>query len=497
MSYLEILKEYADRMLKEASYPETPSPLLADRVDACTHAPFEEADGHIMSNAAHQQNFLRFLSGLGALTGEALYEERALSLMLYMLDHPMEGGLLRWGGHHYLDLKTLTDRGAKGLVHELKNDYPYYELMFRADPGKAELYIKSFWNAHVYDFDAFEMGRHSKAQPYGVEGIWERHFSDPPGLMPRKGLSFRNTGNDLMYAAGKLWEEKDDDGALTWAGHIFDMYQKSRHPETQLGSYMFSQAVKQRETDDDTDTLSMYGDRASRQLGPEFGASALEAWVLRPGQEQTIYAMSPQIIAACYSHGSDTEKRIVDGTVENMKAFVQYAWDGEQKVFRPLLADGTDLTGYVLKRPGYYGPKGRMIENHRPAGDYLLAWVDMALLTGEDALWKAERAFEEALGLTDREGRPKAECSCTDSGVLLALLKLCEHGYTQYLPLAEKIAENIVGTYYSDGYFKKKESTFARLNTMEPLALLKLEALKAGRPEAVADPVYGRGSGCE
>ncbi|MCD8380863.1 MAG: hypothetical protein LUC95_11250 [Lachnospiraceae bacterium] len=496
MNYLELLKIYADRMLKEASYPETPSPLLADKVDTHTHAPFEEADGHIISNAAHQQNFLRFLSGLSALTGEISYEERALLLMQYMLEHPMEGGLLRWGGHRYLDLKTLTDRGEKDFVHELKNDYPYYELMFRADPKKAELYIKSFWNAHVYDFDAFEMGRHSMEKPYGVEGIWDRHFSNPPGLTPRKGLSFRNTGNDLMYAAGKLWEQNEDAGALTWAGHIFDMYQKSRYPKTRLGAYLFSQAVKQLDTDDDTITLSMYGDRAHRQLGPEFGDAALEAWVLRPGQEQTIYAMSPQIVAACYTHGSDTEKRLINGTVENMKAFAQYAWDGEQKVFRPLLADGTDLTGFVLPRPGYYGPKGRVIENHRPAGDYLLAWVDIALLTDDD-IWKMERSFEEALGLTDEEGRPDTSCTCTDSGVLLALIRLCEHGHTHCLPLAEKVAENIVSAYYVDGYFKKKESAFARLNTMEPLALLKLEAFKAGKPEAVPNPIYGRGSGCE
>ncbi|MCD7863210.1 MAG: hypothetical protein LUG61_06790 [Lachnospiraceae bacterium] len=497
MNYMDILKTYAGRMLKEASYPQTPSSLLADKVDARTHVPLEEEDGHIVSNAAHQQNFVRFLCGLSALTGESFYEERALSLMRYMLDRPMEGGLLRWGGHRYLDLKTLTDRGEKGFVHELKNDYPDYELMFQADPAKAELYIKSFWNAHVYDFDAFEMGRHSMEKPYGVEGIWERRFGDPPALMPRKGLSFRNTGNDLMYAAGKLWEQKEDQGALTWAEHIFGMYQKSRHPKTHLGAYMFSQAEKQMDTDDDTITLSMYGDRAKRQLGPEFGDAALEAWVLRANQEQTIYAMSPQIIAACYSHGSETEKRIVDGTVENMRAFARYAWDGERQVFRPLLADGTDLTGFELKRPGYYGPKGRVIESHRPAGDYLLAWVGMALLTEDEELWKIEHSLEKALGLTDEAGRPNENCACTDSGVLLALIKLCEHGHMQYLPLAEKIAENIVSAYYVDGYFRKKDSTYARLNTIEPLALLKLEALKAGIPGMVADPIYGRSSGCE
>ena len=190
---LSTLKTYADQMISAASYPESGSPLLADRINNTSKTPWREEDGHIISNAAHQQNFLRFLCGLSALSGDPKYEERAVAVMKYMLDHPMGGGLLRWGGHRYLDLVTLKDRGEKGLVHELKNDYPYYELMFRADPKKAELYIKSFWNAHVYDFENFEMGRHSMEKPYGhkickvrknLHGQGEERFQDVRNPFP-------------------------------------------------------------------------------------------------------------------------------------------------------------------------------------------------------------------------------------------------------------------------------------------------------------------------
>src|SRR5690625_6100740 len=51
-----------------------------------------------------------------------------------------ESGLLHWGGHKFINLKTLEDVGPKekGYVHELKNCFPYYELM-RSEEHTSEL----------------------------------------------------------------------------------------------------------------------------------------------------------------------------------------------------------------------------------------------------------------------------------------------------------------------------------------------------------------------
>lgn len=57
---LSTLKTYADQMISAASYPESGSPLLADRIDNASKAPWREEDGHIVSNAVHQQNFRVF-----------------------------------------------------------------------------------------------------------------------------------------------------------------------------------------------------------------------------------------------------------------------------------------------------------------------------------------------------------------------------------------------------------------------------------------------------
>ena len=104
MERLEQLKAYAQRVLEEASCKENPSPLLADQINVSEHSPKKEEDGHVVSDAAHQQNFLRFLCGLSALHAGPAYRDRACALMQYMMDHPMGGGLMKWGGHRYLCL---------------------------------------------------------------------------------------------------------------------------------------------------------------------------------------------------------------------------------------------------------------------------------------------------------------------------------------------------------------------------------------------------------
>ena len=111
MNRLETLKKYADQVLVQASYPGSGTPLLADGVNVTEKAPIREEDGHIVCNVAHQQIFMRFLCGLTELTGDPQYKKRAQDIMQYMMDHPMEGGLMRWGG---TSLHRLGNPGRSG-----------------------------------------------------------------------------------------------------------------------------------------------------------------------------------------------------------------------------------------------------------------------------------------------------------------------------------------------------------------------------------------------
>lgn len=119
---------------------------------------------------------MRVLVGLSNLTGEAKYKQRVAENIRYYFDHYQDAsGLLLWGGHRFVDLKTLQPQGPseKEMVHELKNAYPYYDMMFAVDDKATARFIKAFWNAHVYDWKTLETSRHGKCvQCYGFQNVF-------------------------------------------------------------------------------------------------------------------------------------------------------------------------------------------------------------------------------------------------------------------------------------------------------------------------------------
>ena len=346
--YLGVVKRHVDYVLEHASdrYREYPTPLLADFINLETGEPpkMQPVYGEeqvISSNLSHQQNFLRAMVLLSRLSGDNIYADRAKEIYKYHFENLLlPTGLLKWGGHRYIDLITLNDNGEKDKVHELKNDFPYYDLMFEADREKAETFIKAFWNAHIYSWENFEMGRHGQENGKSLDDIWERPFREIEPLEPRKGLSFLNTGNDLMFSAMNLYKQTGDIGAVKWGAKMFDIYAMCRHKETKLGVYQFSQAMKLKETDDFTQTFSFFGDRAMRQLGPELGEHALEANIILKHQANSIYGLNPQIVAYYFENGAPQGAKMLETVAESLRAYANYAYIEETNMLRPLLTDG-------------------------------------------------------------------------------------------------------------------------------------------------------------
>jgi Periplasmic pectate lyase. len=167
---LSSVKTFADTVMTKASAQKQPNvPLLADGVDPRTGKQMEWIfpDGKIavLSNFSAQQNLMRVLVGLSNLSGEAKYKKLAEDNVRYYFRHYQDkSGLLLWGGHRFIDLNTLQPEGPseKKQVHELKNAYPYYDLMFAVDKPATERFIRAFWNAHVYDWKILETSRHGE-----------------------------------------------------------------------------------------------------------------------------------------------------------------------------------------------------------------------------------------------------------------------------------------------------------------------------------------------
>jgi len=520
---LKAVADYANNVLTDAAdryHPEAPSPLLAGGVNVYTKEHltwiFPETTAYpqgrvaIWSDFSIQQNLMRVLAGLTNLTGDPKYKEAAKAQYAYYFAHLQDSsGLLQWGGHRFVDLKTLKGVGMRdgepASPHELKNAYPYYDLMYEVNPAATVKFITAFWNAHVYNWHTMEISRHGT---YGHEpgAHWDNTFDDPAPFFDTLGLSFLDAGNDLIYAGATLYKLTGDKGALLWTKRLADQYVKARNPQTKLGAYQYTQPRQQHPppTDESRNdyTFSEYGDRAKRQFGPDFpGHLVLEATILFNQQATTIYTDNALMQIQAAETLGDAGKDLIATTREGMDAFVNYALIPETNRLRPMLTDGTDLSGFVIKRNGYYGRKGRVLEPYPATPEFMLSYARAFMLTGDVTLWKMARSSARAFGLGDIGDSPGKSVQVdlatgnADAYALFSVLDLYRQTHdADYLRLARAIGNNIVRHYYHHGYFTPYEDTiFANINAIEPYALLALDAAIKGAPEKVPYFINGFG----
>ena len=500
----ESVREYADKVLTlAADHYHTPvSPLLADRLNldgSQVESVCNGMEGVVESNLAPQMNFLRLLKGLTALSGDPKYEDSARSQMEYYYQnyqHPT--GLMRWGGHVFVNLKTLEAIGPeeKHMVHELKNDFPYYDFMYEVNPEAAGRYIRAFWNAHVFNWKTLEISRHGEeSTPMGL--LWDNVFDPPAPIFEAKGLSFLNAGNDLMYSALSLYHHEGEEKALTWAKNMFQMYVKARHPKTGLGAYQFTKPEKRDDTDDDTITLSWYGDRCSRQFGYLLGSDALEAWMLVGDRGTTVYGWNPMMIMCQMKKlGQDKLGDALESLRTGLLAFAKYAYDPKTNEWKPINCGGYDLSDTVFEKNGYYGKKGNRFYRYFADGLFLLSYMNAALLTQDAGLFEMVDQLAAGNGLGDlglRSGKiaVNLDTRCDCPYCLFAVTALYrDMKKPEYLDLARAIADNILSRMQKNGLLVIDKRGTANINALEPLAILVLDSVIKGKVGAVDGSIF-------
>lgn len=507
---LAAVKNFADTVLNKAGdnyHGNSPTPLLASGVDPRTGEQLEWVfpDGHtaVLSNFSAQQNLMRVLVGLTQLTGDNTYQARAEAITRYYFTHYQDkSGLLIWGGHRFVDLKTSKPEGPseKEFVHELKNAYPYYELLFSVDKAATVRFIHGFWNAHVYNWQVMETSRHGE---YGKKmgKLWANKFTQQPPFFATKGLSFLDAGNDLIYSGGMLSVYNNEADARVWALRLAEQYVLPRDKQTGLGVYQFTQALKRDSTTDDKDTHSKYGDRALRQFGPELGDAALEGNMLLKSRTTTIYSKNALMQLDLANRLGDDGLMLKKWTLDGLKAFAHYAYDESNNTFRPMLANGHDLSNYVLVRDGYYGKKGTELKPYKAGSEFLLSYARAYAFEQDNSLWAVVRGIAKAQGLGDigeRQGKNAKLNQSTrnhDPYVIFALIDLY-HATNQkgFLDLAQKVADNVVKNNQLNGFFvDNPDVRYANVDNIAPYAILALEAVTQNKPQAV--PVFINGTG--
>lgn len=499
--WLDAVRTFADNALRHGRDRFGNTPLLADGVNVDTLEPVvwvHQKQEWVVSNLASQQILFRTLVGLSNLTAEPRYRKAAEDALRYHIEHLRSPcGLFMWGGHRFIDLRTLKAVGEQHS-HEFKCSYPFYGFMWEVDRAATEKFLKAFWNAHILDWAVLDMNRHGRyVRPMGK--LWDSEFRGAEPFFPGDGLTFINAGSDLVFAAAHLYRLSGDRGALAWAKRLAEQYVKARDPKTGLGAYQYSQA---RATADPAKagTSSRGGDRAKNQLGPEFGPRALEGKVLDPGRAAVIYGRAAisqlRLAEALGDDGQDFLRWTRDGLL----AFARHVYDPETNLLRPMFTDGTPIRPEDVKRPGYYRPE---VFQPQAAGPTLLCSFALAWrLTADARLWETLRHMARHQGLGDlgaapgQEAKPNLATDCADPEALFAVLELCRSAPApaDYRELAKAMGQNILRQRFHKGFFlPSPRHVNANFCTLEPHALLALEAALRDRPEAV--PTYDGGRG--
>ena len=511
--YLQAVQEFADHILDHGRdrYGDVHSPLFADGIHVETGEPMRwEYDGQswVISNFASQQNLMRVLTSLTELTGKQRYRDEAEKAARYMFtNHTDSQGLLYWGGHQFVDLMTMEHQ-FEGRPHELKNNFPYYEFLWEVDAEATQRMLEAIWNAHIMDWDVLDINRHGE---YNSEPghLWDHEFEQQDPFFEGRGLTFINFGTDMIQTAMTLHFLANDDDARDWGVRLYEQFVRARHPETGLGVYQYSRPERRSVPPEDgplegTLTYSHYGDRAENQFGEIYGDIALEGNALWGSRISTLYGRSPIMLfhLAEQLKGTQAGDDMLNWTLDGLKALAQYSYVPESNHFRPMWTDGTDLTGQVIQRTGYFGKEGDEFKPYTPDGTLALSFSKAIRLSeGDPELWNVIRHILIGEGLGDPGMNPtdkpdlNLQTANSNPDLLVTLLELNKiTGSTEYVRLAERIGDNILEKHFHNGYFMPSENhVYSRFDDPETHALLLLDATLQGKPEFVPPYLTGRG----
>ena len=530
---LQAVRVFADNVLQQGRdrWSGKDTPLLADGIDPLAGEPAVWRHGGealIIHNLASQQNLFRVLYGLSSLTGEARYAQAARAAIRYHFEHLRSPcGKLRWGGHQFIDLHTLKPVGHfDANCHELKTSLPFYELLWDVDAGATAQCIRAMWKGHVIDWRTLAMNRHApyRSEPPPAPAMWEQPYDDPAPFFDSDGLSFLNCGADLVYSAALLYRLGGEQGALDWALRLAGMYAKARHPETGMGAYQFSKPRRRLQPPEEGPltgrlTWSSYGDRIENQFGnsgnsdpedefynpvkgrlaPDGMLVAREGWVWSLSGGFPWYTLVQSALAESLGEAGAF---FAADAADHLEAHARHAYDPQANHFRPMWADGTDVTGLKIPRTGYgKGSRGDAYTPNPATSVHVAAYARAYRVTRRPSLWQTARDMARGLGLGEIGEAPGQAAVLNPQGpaatpeMVFALIELHRTApQPGMLDAARAIADRMLDARFHHGFFMPSAAhRYANVDATEPLAILALEAVLRGCPEHV--PVYAPGRG--
>jgi len=193
-------------------------------------------------------------------------------------------------------------------------------------------------------------------------------------------------------------------------------------------------------------------------------------------------------------------KQFTQWALEELTAWGKVAYRKKDNSFIPMLTDGTSMEGYVCKKDGYFGPKGRVLKAGRAGPIDFWTYTLAYRVTGDKFMWEMARKIARGndygdIGPTAKD-EPKLNTRTNSSSpeLLLGFLELYKKtSKPAYLKMAERIGDNILAHQFHKGFFvKSKELLFCKFDTVAPLVLLHLDSVIHEKPTTLPQVWPGR-----
>ena len=498
--YLNVVRTFTDNVLKYGrdTYGSKHTPLFVDGLNIHTHEPVKwispkggdpltatETEEWILSNFTSQQTLLRTLDGLSSITGDAKYRQAAMEATEYAFEHLRSpNGLLYWGHTTAYDAKADNICGSTNKGHDLKLDYPYYELMWQVNPEATKTYIEAFWSAHIIDWSNLDFDRVGWFEE-NLEEPWNHEYKDGPIFFKGKGLATITTGTSLMHAGTVLYKYSGQDQPLIWSKRLAKRYIDTRRPKTGISANIYNVPWNQTLLGDDL--KKHFLDPYITFFPYRLTKNSHFYWPERTDAHPWIaFLLIGEMLG---EHG----REFTQWALEELTAWGKVAYRKKDNSFIPMLTDGTSLEGYVFKEHTRFGPKGTSFRPYFAGLPFFWAYTTAYKTTGDEFIWQMARDIGIGNNFGDIGESPKHKAklkintACSDVFSLIGFLEL--HNKTskpELLQMARRIGDNIVQNHFFKGFFvPTKKHTYTRFDSFEALALLHLYAAMESKIELV------------
>ncbi|MHB8898692.1 MAG: hypothetical protein ACYC6Y_08095 [Thermoguttaceae bacterium] len=490
--YLQSVQAFADAVLEHGrdTYGREKTPLFVDGLQARTLEPVrwqKEGQTWVLCNFASQQNLLRTLDGLTALSGNGKYRtaaEDAARDAMQRLQTP--SGLLYWGGHLAWDLDADKPVGQDADSHEMKGHEPYYRLMHRVAPDETVRLMEAVWGGHILDWARLDYNRHANVRRSG-RPLWDHpYLSDIRVPFPSVGgnLSFCNVTPSLIHAGVELAILDGSSDARRWTERLVDRWQQGRDPRTGLCGGQLSYRKE---------------DRAQEALGHVHPAINEAMMVVSYHQTSRYHDLplvqmqaAKELRQAGDARFAPFARKLIDTASGDLKTYARECYDAASGQFVGRMTDGTAIQ-WQQSKTGYYVPES--FAPRGPDGDLLWGYALAFRLTGD----KEHKAMVDLLGSRldlwpeNAFPRPAGPVRCSDWRMIYALLEMADAtGDDGYCELACRVGDNLLKLQAGSGLFPRTGRQYARTGDDIPLALLHLAAALAWRRAEIPAAVFDR-----